>query len=76
MEMSDQLNAQQGYPLPQDCRRERVVRKTNLSGVCALARQLMAKELARIRGKRPSNAPPSALDQEAREWVERQKEQA
>jgi len=75
MEMSEQPGGEQGYPLPEACRKQRVIRKTNLSGVCALARQLMAKERARMRGKRPSNAPSSALEQEARQWVEKQKEQ-
>ena len=76
MKINEQPGGEQGYPLPQACRKERVIRKTNLSGVCALARSLMAKEIARIRGRRPSNARLSALDQEAMQWLERQKEQA
>jgi len=76
MEINEQPGGEQVYPLPQDCKREREVRKTNLSGVCGLARHFMAVERARMRGKRPSNACLTALEQEARQWVERQKEQA
>jgi hypothetical protein len=76
MEISERPNGEQDYPLPQACRKERVVRKTNLSGVCALARHFMAVERARMRGKRPSNARLTALEREAMQWVERQKEQA
>jgi len=75
MEISEQPNGERVYQLPQDCKRERVIRKTNLSGVCALARHFMAVERARMRGKRPSNAPLTALEKEARQWAERQKEQ-
>lgn len=76
MEISEQPNGERVYPLPQACKRERVIRKTNLTGVCALARHFMAVERARMRGKRPSNARLTALEQEAMQWVERQKEQA
>ncbi|MCX5994072.1 MAG: hypothetical protein NT177_07655 [Chloroflexi bacterium] len=76
MEISEQPGGEPGYPLPQACKRERVIRKTNLSGVCALARHFMAVERARMRGKRPSNARLTALEREAMQWVERQKGQA
>ena len=76
MEINERPGGEPGYPLPQACKRERVVRKTNLSGVCALARHFMAVERARMRGKRPSNARLTALEREAMQWVERQKEQA
>lgn len=76
MEISEQSSGERIYPLPQACKRERVVRKTNLSGVCALARHFMAVERARMLGKRPSNARLTALEREAIKWLERQKEQA
>lgn len=76
MKIIEWPNGEQCYPFPVSCRKETVIRKTNLSGVCALARHLMAVEIARDRGKRPSNARSAALEQEARQWLEKQKEQA
>jgi len=76
MEINKQPGGERVYPLPQACKRQRVIRKSNLSGVCALARHFMAVERARMRGKRPSNAPLTALERDAMQWVERQKEQA
>lgn len=76
MEINEQPGGEQVYLFPEACRKERVVRKTNLSGVCALARHFMAVERARMRGKRPSNARLTALEREAMQWLERQKEQA
>ena len=49
--------------------------RINMAGVCALSRRLMARERARMLGKKPVDIQALALELEARRWIgERAKE--
>ncbi len=47
-----------------------VTRRANAAGVGALSRRLMARERARILGRKPADVPSCALELEARRWIE------